>query len=145
VEVDWLNRACDERLSSGGSLQTYWFQHRVGTNSPVFYRDTLGLSETAFYDALAELILRDTGGLYVVKRVSGRFYLSSENARLITDRGQIIEILTGLSTLSYDSWDLSPFTVLDEEYAVVFPESTSSGVTYFIKGRTPAFVKSLWG
>ena len=145
VEVDWLNRACDERLSPGGSPQNYWFQHRVGTNNPVFYRDTLGLSETEFYDALAELILRDTGGLYVVKRVSGRFYLSNENARLITDRGQIIEILTGLSTLSHDSWDLSPFTVLDEEYAVVFPESTSSGVTYFIKGRTPAFVKSLWG
>ena len=145
VEVDWLNRTCDERLSPGGSPQNYWFQHRVGTNNPVFYRDTLGLSETEFYDALAELILRDTGGLYVVKRVSGRFYLSNENARLITDRGQIIEILTGLSTLSHDSWDLSPFTVLDEEYAVVFPESTSSGVTYFIKGRTPAFVKSLWG
>lgn len=145
VEVDWLNRAYDERLSPGGSLQHYWFQHRVGTNNPVFYRDTLGLSETEFYDALAELILRDTGGLYVVKRVSGRFYLSNENAHLITDRGQIIEILTGLSTLSHDSWDLSPFTVLDEEYAVVFPESTSSGVTYFIKGRTPAFVKSLWG
>lgn len=145
VEVDWLNRACDERLSPGGSPQNYWFQHRVGTNNPVFYRDTLGLSETAFYDALAELILRDTGGLYVVKRVSGRFYLSNQNARLITDHNQIVEILTGISTLSHDSWDLSPFTVLDEEYAVVFPESTSSGVTYFIKGRTPAFVKSLWG
>ena len=140
-----MSRNVDERLSNGGLPDHYWFQHRIGTNSAVFYRDTLGLSEAEFFDALAELILRDSGGLYVVKRISGRFYLSNQNARLITDHNQIVEILTGISTLSRDSWDLSPFTVLDEEYAVVFPESTSSGVTYFIKGRTPAFVKSLWG
>ena len=144
VEADWMSRNVDERLSNGGLPDNYWFQHRVGTNSAVFYRDTLGLSEAEFFDALAELILRDSGGLYVVKRISGRFYLSNQNARLITDHHQIVEILTGISTLSRDSWDLSPFTVLDEEYAIVFPNSTSSGVIYFIKGRTPAFVPGLF-
>lgn len=145
VEADWLERAYDEKLSYRTSPNNYWFQYRVGTNSPVFYRDTLGLDEQGFYEALADIILRDHGGLYVAKRVSGYFLLSHENARLITDRGQIIEILRALSNLGYDSWELSPFTVTDEEFGVIYPNATSTGVTYFIKGKTPAFVKDIWG
>lgn len=145
MEADWLERAYDEKLSYRTSPNNYWFQYRVGTNSPVFYRDTLGLDEQGFYEALADIILRDHGGLYVAKRVSGYFLLSHENARLITDRGQIIEILRALSNLGYDSWELSPFTVTDEEFGVIYPNATSTGVTYFIKGKTPAFVKDIWG
>ena len=144
LELGSFPRVQDDRLSytSSGYI---WCQYYVGMNEPAIYREVLGMSETEFYGALADTVLRNYGGLYVARRVNGMFSLGSGNVVHITDRGQIIEILQGMCRLDTKlNAELSPFTVLDEDYGVIFSVANSSDVICFIKGKTPAFVSGLF-
>ena len=144
LELDSFPRVHDEELTN--ELPGYfWFRYFVGMNEPAIYREVLGMSETEFYGALADTIISQYGGIYLARRVSGVFSLGSDNVVRITDRGQIIEILQGMSCLDAEfSSEISPFTVLDENYGVFFSVTSSSNVIYFINGRTPAFVPGLF-
>jgi hypothetical protein len=144
LELDSFPRVHDEELTN--ELPGYfWFRYFVGMNEPAIYREVLGMSETEFYGALADTIISQYGGIYLARRVSGVFSLGSDNVVRITDRGQIIEILQGMSCLDAEfSSEISPFTVLDENYGVFFSVTNSSNVIYFINGKTPAFVPGLF-
>lgn len=145
IECESVKREYAPRLSSDNAPRNTWYQYRVGMNTPVLYREVLGLSEDEFYDRMADFVLEMHGGVYIARRVEGEFTLMSDNVAPVTDHAQIVEILRGLSQLHTTSGShLSPFTVLDESYGVIFPNGSRTPV-YFIKGKIPAFVTATLG
>ena len=143
LEIGSGYRIRDDRLTPNLS-NYYWGQYFVGMNEPAIYRDVFGMSEMEFYEALADMVIDQYGGLYIVRSVNGTFSLGSGNVVRITDRDQILEILRGMSQLdaSFTS-RLSPFTVFDNDYGVFF-STQHIEVISFIKGKTPAFVSGLF-
>ncbi|MBQ7322675.1 MAG: hypothetical protein IJW99_11305 [Clostridia bacterium] len=116
-------------------------------SAPALYREVLGLDEAAFYEAMADRVLAERGGLYVAKRVRYAFSLEDAQVIKVTDRGQIVEVLRGMSALDFgDGYQTEPhFTVYDEDYGIVFPDGRSDRVIRFIKGKVPAFVQATLG
>ena len=146
VEADRISQIYEPTMAPRHMRYQSWYRHGISMNTPALYQKVLGLDETAFYEKMADFVLQIHGGLYVAKRTSEYFFLGDANVMQVTDHAQIVEILRGLYQLHPSSGIyLSPFTVLDESYGIVFPKSTSHRVSYFIKGKVPAFVTSTLG
>ena len=146
LDSDMFERSEEPRMSDGiPSNSMFYLPLPIEASS--LYREALGMSEEEFYGAMADEILATKGRLYVAKRVQYAFTLQDACVMEVTDRGRIIEILRGLTTLDFDGYtsEISNFTVVDERYGVVFPDGLSDSVVYMIKGKVPGFVMDALG
>ena len=148
MEIGTVPRAEDARMNDGRYAENH-FELFVHASMPSLYREILSVDEEGFYNMLADTILAEHGGVYVAKHLSYTFTLEDDHVMYVTDRAEIAQILRGLAILDTGNagnyYMRSPFTVYEPDYGVIFPNSNTRSVTYFIRGKVPAFVSERLG
>ena len=137
---------------AGGKRNTSFFY--LTTATPAMNKLMYSLDPTEYMDDVYSWLAERVTQLTVRRLSDGKEYI-------VTDKSELCEIFASLYSVD-DSLDISPFTAIDTEYAVeymledeiisydengdeVYTVENTRSISYFLKGKVPAFVAERMG
>lgn len=132
---------------AGGKRNTSFFY--LTTATPAMNELMYSLDPAEYMDDIYSWLAERVTQLTVCRLSDGKEYV-------VTDKSELCEIFASLYSVD-DSLDISPFTAIDTEYAVeymledeiisydengdeVYTVENTRSISYFLKGKVPAFV-----